>query len=639
MTHTVEQKLRPGVVRLYHLQIAAILLLQLPDLHPWIALFALAAGLIATAHRLAGVRLPSPWIIPLLYGSFTVMIVSVYQAVNLTSITAFLSLTVAMDLLSPLTVRRCHQSALKVLALLGFSLIGSDSFWLPLLVLVFLISIINILFLCNQPHEGTPLRQHFSGLMRISLQTLLIVAALFILVPGLVGYKHKSRGGQTGFSDRLNPGSIAGLSRSNHIAFTARPLTGELPPQSYWRGSVLSRSEGLRWRQSGEAGEAPVMTGKGSPQVFAIRQEAGTGPVLFGRPPVAGMRSSGAGRILGRPGGTYRLHRPPGRQFTYESLSFTGGGFAATDPPLSEHLQLPGGLSPEVRYLAHQLRGRSRDQRDYAARLMQWFVQQRFQYTLNPGRIEPPTIAGFLRHKKGFCEHYAATFATMLRLAGVPSRVVVGFHGGEANPFTGAVTVKGYDAHAWVEAWFDGAAGWSMLDPTTMLAPQRLALGGQRYHSTLERRLQAWLPLPLKNFLWQGQMRLMAAADALELFLTRLGDLIWTVYETLLGSRPLQYLAVLTLCAPVALAVVRWFRRRPAGARRLLNRYIRRCRLPRLPHETEWVWFERLMTEKSDPDGSHRAFMKTCLALRYGPYRSADLRRASRALRRLKPLP
>ena len=65
---------------------------------------------------------------------------------------------------------------------------------------------------------------------------------------------------------------------------------------------------------------------------------------------------------------------------------------------------------------------------------------------------------------KGFCEHYAAAFATLMRIAGIPSRVVLGYHGGEFNQLGKYVIVHQSDAHAWCEVWIRGqrlACAWT----------------------------------------------------------------------------------------------------------------------------------------------------------------------------------
>jgi hypothetical protein len=64
----------------------------------------------------------------------------------------------------------------------------------------------------------------------------------------------------------------------------------------------------------------------------------------------------------------------------------------------------------------------------------------------------------------------------MMRAAGVPARVVTGYLGGEWNPVGGYFIVRQSDAHAWTEVWLD-ETGWTRVDPTAVVAPERLTRG------------------------------------------------------------------------------------------------------------------------------------------------------------------
>lgn len=87
-----------------------------------------------------------------------------------------------------------------------------------------------------------------------------------------------------------------------------------------------------------------------------------------------------------------------------------------------------------------------------------------FRYEEQPPRGQAPPLVDFVaRHRAGYCQHFAGTMALMLRMLGVPSRVAVGFTSGKWKD--GVWDVADRDAHAWVEAWFDGY-GWVTFDPT-----------------------------------------------------------------------------------------------------------------------------------------------------------------------------
>lgn len=91
-----------------------------------------------------------------------------------------------------------------------------------------------------------------------------------------------------------------------------------------------------------------------------------------------------------------------------------------------------------------------------------------FAYDLSPplGRQGEDPLEVFLRGRRGFCEQYATAMAAMLRIAGIPSRVAVGFTRGEPLPGRrGTYSVSTQQAHAWPEAWFAGS-GWVRFEPT-----------------------------------------------------------------------------------------------------------------------------------------------------------------------------
>ena len=96
----------------------------------------------------------------------------------------------------------------------------------------------------------------------------------------------------------------------------------------------------------------------------------------------------------------------------------------------------------------------------------------------------------------------------MLRAAGIPARIVVGYQGGEFNPYENYMLVRQYDAHAWAEAWLPGK-GWTRFDPTASVAPARIRLGideilGQEFDAISPLSMYRFRKVPLVAWL---QMR------------------------------------------------------------------------------------------------------------------------------------
>ena len=72
----------------------------------------------------------------------------------------------------------------------------------------------------------------------------------------------------------------------------------------------------------------------------------------------------------------------------------------------------------------------------------------------------------------GYCEYYAGTFAILSRLAGIPSRLVSGYYGGNYNSVGDFYTFKQQDAHSWVEVYLNGK--WILFDPTLVIPNQNV---------------------------------------------------------------------------------------------------------------------------------------------------------------------
>ncbi|WP_199033806.1 transglutaminase TgpA family protein [Glycomyces salinus] len=79
----------------------------------------------------------------------------------------------------------------------------------------------------------------------------------------------------------------------------------------------------------------------------------------------------------------------------------------------------------------------------------------------NSGNDE--AILNFLESGEGFCQQYASAMAWMLRVADVPTRVVIGLSKGSYDGEQWTLTSNNF--HAWVEVYFDGQ-GWVPFDPT-----------------------------------------------------------------------------------------------------------------------------------------------------------------------------
>ena len=156
-----------------------------------------------------------------------------------------------------------------------------------------------------------------------------------------------------------------------------------------------------------------------------------------------------------------------------ESLSRAGVGDVPDDIYLDLPDDLPGVLYQETERLTAGLSSPY----EQALALQSWFRDPgQFTYSLEvQSGHDTNAIESFFQVRAGYCEQFAATFAAMARVAGIPSRVAVGYTPGTQEE-PGWFTVIGKNAHAWPELWFDGV-GWVAFEPT----PGRGAPGAESY--------------------------------------------------------------------------------------------------------------------------------------------------------------
>src|SRR4029077_17870577 len=137
----------------------------------------------------------------------------------------------------------------------------------------------------------------------------------------------------------------------------------------------------------------------------------------------------------------------------------------------------PRSGNPRTRALAESLRARAGSDAALVRAALDYLRTGGFVYSLEPERLGSDAVDDFLfRTRVGFCGHYASAFVVLMRGAGVPARVVTGYLGGEWIPL--GVYFLGGQAAAYAGAAVGWAGrGWTRLDPTAVVAPERLQRG------------------------------------------------------------------------------------------------------------------------------------------------------------------
>ena len=459
-------------------------LLQIP-------LWIVATSVLTGTWRLAAdanlARVP-PWPLRLLMacGGVVGIVVSFNTLVGLEPMVGLLLVAAAMKLLE------CqHQRDGQILVCLGFFLVATHFIYhqsLPMTfyVLVASVALLLTLLRLNMSSANRVATEHLTLVMRMMLWAAPLMATLFILFPRiepLWAVPAVGRGAVTGMDDRLAPGSVSHLARSDAVAFRVR-FNDTPPPRRdwYWRGMVLNQFEQGAWTRTHwrdipvAEREVTAEVGSGATLKYELLQPATFQRWLFTLPYA---RASDA-RVI-ETATQHVLSRQP-----IESTSrfdITTHLETVRQRELSswwrEHeLSLPEGANPRSEAWMSGLRRAWSDDKALIQAVLRWFREEPFYYTLSPAPIPPADFvdAFLFDQRRGFCEHYAYAFVVLMRQAGIPARIVGGYQGGELNPDTGTIVVRQLDAHAWAEVWLPGE-GWVRIDPTAAVAPARVERG------------------------------------------------------------------------------------------------------------------------------------------------------------------
>ena len=419
-----------------------------------------------------------------------------------------------------------------------------------------------------------------------------------------------------GNGTEMSPGDFSSLSDSGLPVFHVKtfPATSE-DNRPYWHGFVLDQtSDGFHWM--GGKNISSLKLENLTPASATIRQDFLLEP-----------RYTGSGFALDYP----FLLNPKSRMGDMESYSALStyqpeSLDSLSDEDRQRNLNLPVAFrfGPPGQGMRQLVRGmdRSHGEEKLISELLAFFSQG-FRYSLNPGTYGPGEISKFLFERKlGFCEHFAGSFAVLLRLSGVPSRVVVGFHGGEWNSFDHSWLIRERDAHAWVEYWSSHRHAWLRIDPTSVI------------ESTAVPRKISWF------------VQLEAAIDALSMswkwMMVRYDVFAFRFYQVLDVVLRLAFFALVLISIFFgARTLTKWFRHKKTEDFEIF--YQRFCQLmgkqgvTREPHEGPYSFLDRARALLSpEKYAICQEFTVLYVSMKYGPSRESDsLGLDQREMRRL----
>lgn len=395
---------------------------------------------------------------------------------------ALLAIMAALKLLE--TRKRRDQFVLLFLSifLVMSSLLREQFLWsLPYMAISILV--IMTAWLRMSADKTQTARQSFTTGGRLLLYAAPLAIAMWVFFPRIStpfwAVPIDTSRATSGLSDTMSPGDISELSMSDEVAFRVS-FDSEIPAprDRYWRGLVMTTFNGRTWsgrepsisrsardqiKVSGEAIEYEVTLEPTRQQwVFALDM-----PAMWSLP----------GAFMG-PQQQLARSTPIDQRISYTATSFTDYRVQTDLSSLYRgwYSELPEGSNPRTAELAQSMREQADSNRAFVNAVLQKLNREEFYYTLEPPALGRNPVDQFLfETRRGFCEHYASAFSVMMRSVGIPTRIVLGYHGGELNPMGGHLIVRQSDAHAWTEIWLDGL-GWYRVDPTAAVAPERIEM-------------------------------------------------------------------------------------------------------------------------------------------------------------------
>ncbi|AZM38607.1 DUF3488 domain-containing protein [Acinetobacter baumannii] len=398
-------------------------------------------------------------------------------------------------------------------------LLHSQAFWMAVVVFsAFVICLMGLyriqtgLFnqhqlLSNQLKNDVKQILKFVG---IATPFFIILFIFFPRLPPLWAIPIQKNQATTGISDRMSPGDIAQLSQSSALAFRVVADMRQLPDRQelYWRALVLDEYDGTTWTSSFYNQQIKSVTSNSQGvayQYLAADEQANWIMGLeYSIPQERYLQLYQDDSI--RPSKLIKRNQPIqmfwlGRTSTSSTL--------LSSRQIEFNTRFDHDRDQKAQQLAHQLFEQSQKQPEkYIKTVLNWYRKNNFVYTLTPGTLSGDRIDQFLfSSRKGFCEHYASSFVMLMRYAGIPARVVTGYQGGQFALDGESWEIRQLDAHAWSEVYLDGE--WQRIDPTAIIAPQRIDSGMQNYMAEDQKvwgdaQAQAWR---LQQFKFLKNMR------------------------------------------------------------------------------------------------------------------------------------
>lgn len=563
-----------------------IALCGIVPLFPWLEP---APRLILAAGMAAGIwqDLRRPWPLKNWVVNTAIVPVFLFYAVQFSRlnpvqpVVSVLAIMLAARLAGPKNARHYLQmAALSLFCLASSSLFDLGSAflaWLVLMLMMVAVLLVLVTFYVQDSRmqlTRADLRKVLLSGLLMPLASLPLLLLFFPILPRtqlpLWDIMAASAARTSGLSDQVEPGGSSAVGESR-VPVLRVEMPRQPQQQLYWRGTVFNRIEGSRWVRVEPPFERIVYSRQRIIQT--IYPEPGTSRIL---PAVEAPAALKLYRSRQSSDGVYEYQGRPGSRFTYVAESVSSALLpVAGEIRRAFYLDVPDNQPARIRQLADDIRRRGTSDSARLAQLELYYRNGGFRYSKTGLPTGEHALEQFLfENKQGHCELFAASFALILRSAGVPARLVGGYLGGEYNDLGGYYLVNEAMAHVWVEAFISGR-GWVRVDPSAFAENAGTVWGGAPPQSILRKIQQT---LDSLNHTWNSavitydfERQVSAVRSA--------GRRLQGIDGKTAFRSAVHYLLIVAGAAGACLALMYRKRLFPSREERLLRAFYRRVRL------------------------------------------------------------
>ncbi len=365
-----------------------------------------------------------------------------------------------------LEIRTKKDSILVVLIAMMITVVGfhDGAAWHNQLLILFLIFQLFLWFVLNRVQTLKPMKRsvmRFFGMMAMALPLTFLGLPWVERVTQWIG---SYQSGLSGLSEQVMPGDMAFLRRNYQRVFVAS-FADKAPALEtlYWRFRALDSFDGQRFTATEKRLQETKPLSENGVRYTVTLENPGTD--IYPLDYFTGAQGDLFQRLDGSLLFPHRDHVSVTLSASHKPLLIDSTNASVASTWDSQ------GNTRASRWVQENYR-EGMSSTDFAHAILQYFHHNNFYYDTQNVALEPPVFDHMMfEARRGYCEHYAGLMVFLLRAANIPSRMVVGFLGGERLNQTD-IAVRLADAHAWVEVFEDGL--WHRFDPTTAIDPTRV---------------------------------------------------------------------------------------------------------------------------------------------------------------------